>query len=384
MVATSAPITLWSPSSILFNSNDSSISGPEFADLVRDGYIRVLGREKWLTDRSWRIAYAEEKWDGAAWSESIDGRLKAILEEDLSRPESDRRVRSASEATGAKWASQLKLTQRRIQRIHDAFDSPTLRLPPGVKQAAMRSGGDPDSIARAVLTDAYNHAHAFTDSTARTPFFLDDPKSLFLAELVKILDKDGTQTASVPSPVLSRAERKEQAAIRRELARQLLSLLRGLEAPNRQPNLTQFLRGSGHSDLVVWYSRLSDTLEARGAAGKLDLAVLEALRRDFADDSFTPALTEVLSDPVTFALGAGGLVTGITSTIVDRGGTLNLAGLGITTISGGLASLRALHWIPDRFKGSQWPYLYTFGRGATRRRRSRMLRLLDDLARAES
>ncbi|MGY2062219.1 hypothetical protein ACW9HQ_45700, partial [Nocardia gipuzkoensis] len=54
MVATSAPLVLWGPSSMLIDSPHCRLGRKEFLDLVECGSIRILARRKWLEGPSGR------------------------------------------------------------------------------------------------------------------------------------------------------------------------------------------------------------------------------------------------------------------------------------------------------------------------------------------
>ncbi len=60
LIATSYPVVLWAPSGWLLGkcyydrSNSCSISPEQFIKLVEDCHIHIIGREEWLTDKSYR------------------------------------------------------------------------------------------------------------------------------------------------------------------------------------------------------------------------------------------------------------------------------------------------------------------------------------------
>jgi hypothetical protein len=405
MVATSSPVTLWSPSSFFFKTGQANISAPEFLDLINNGAIRVLGRREWLTDRQWRERNAVSKWEGYAWDEMIDGGIRAILEEDERKyAEAVRkkidcpvaRVMAVGAAPGPSLVDELTsgLTELERMEIHRAFLAPGLRLPPGVKQAAAREENTPDAIVRSVLIDAVNHAEAYKVSSARAPFFLDPPDSLFLERLALILESDASNPvvetakaiAGLPNSEEERknvrddAERSQEVA--RKISTQILALLRSLEdrTRTRPLNLTRFVNGPGHKALVTWYSNLYESYQIDGDVNRMEGVVVRRLREDLDEDDQSAPLREILSDPQSASLAGASIIVDILSEITNPGDPFNVGSVVLTVLTGGLVGLRRLHWFKSPFLAKHWPYLYAQRRKPVRRREREIKKILDDLA----
>jgi hypothetical protein len=398
MVATSAPITLWAPSSLFFTRGIAQISPIEFVELIRHRAIRILGRTEWLTDRDFRERNTSG-WEGYAWDDSIDGAILAIYEYDEQKsaqdPKYQRRVMAAGPAPGPTRVGEIEelLTREDRKQLYEAVQSNELGLPPGVKQAAKRPNSTPETIVRSVLIDAVNHADAYRTSSARMPFFLDSPDSLFLKRLAPMLEDDSversaqSETGQRPEKDAeqqgSRADDYTRREISRAIAGQMLTLLRGLEerTPTNTPNLTRFLSSPGHGALVSWYRDLHDEYQLTGDTGRLDGALLRQLRNVVdREPGAAEVFKEIFSNPAAITLNGGSIALDILDVLGDPGAPRQMASIGITALSAGLDGLRALQWIPRPFQPRHWPYLYASGRRPKRWNVRKMRKVLKDLA----
>ncbi len=138
MLAASAPLVLWAPSTSLLQSRDCLVQPMGFLHYVERGDIRVIGRERWLTSSRYRNAHS---WPGAAWNAEVDDKLAEWAETDKVKPLSERKVVVAAEEGGPQAAEQRlqedpnaeKETWSALVRADSAG-----HLPPGVLQSAER------------------------------------------------------------------------------------------------------------------------------------------------------------------------------------------------------------------------------------------------------
>jgi hypothetical protein len=78
------------------------------------------------------------------------------------------------------------------------------------------------------------------------------------------------------------------------------------------------------------------------------------------------------------ALGLLGLLGGAVKVALDPTGIIGIAELGTSAAPVGFGLLQKCGWVRAGYTGTQWPYLYAFGREASGRRREDLERALRD------
>jgi hypothetical protein len=174
MLFCSDRVTLWSPSASSINAayavGRSVIRSEELLELVRAGYVQVIGRRPWLTDPATR---AQSNYEYKKWESTFDTHIAdlGINEEKERTLESERKVRFIGPEDGYQWADMVldsaqKKDQVRVQIIAHRLEK--RQLPPGSLEKADRESSERAKI-RVALRDARNHAMAHAQSAADLP-----------------------------------------------------------------------------------------------------------------------------------------------------------------------------------------------------------------------
>ena len=363
LVAMSQPLTLWAPSSVLLRSQSSGVGPKQFLDLLDEGYIRVMGRRKWLSDPRCRDS---DRWPGTSWDAEIDDRIRRLSEEDEGKPVPERRVVVAPEEEGYEWADNYlsrhpEESSRWYKRVRRKDASET--IPGGTLDAVRELGTDHVAVARRILRDAYNHGRALLESGARVPILQSFTHRKFVEVLAQAPPtEDERASRQTPASGASRAPQLDGlSAMTGELAKILGGL--DLHGPPNPKRLHRFLRSSGHRDLVAWMSGMCTEYEQHRPQ-VVDAVVLDRLKQELGRasfDSFTQGLKRHGDDA---GVGAVGLVTGIVGLATAGVGWVPALALGAAVYPAGKGLVRELGFIPAGFEGPQWPFLYTYGRAA--------------------
>lgn len=370
MLAMSEPLILWAPTNAGLEHEQCRIPPPKFIRYVEEGRIRVFGREPWLTSQVFRDNHP---FAGSRWTESFDGELKKICEQDSSRPLRQRRVVAAAPEGGWVWAAEYLADHpdqvAKWKRLAHS-KSATLKVPAGTLQAAFKyAEDDPFRLAQAILRDAYNHGQAIKLSGAEVPFLLTATDRRFLDVLGKTADPARPARRNSPAaPARPEPPRVDHTSA--ELAAQLLEVLRlldiGSSGARRHKDLDEFLGGDGHQELVTWLSRMCAQLKERDARN-LDKAVIDALRADLGQADFAKPLRDMIRRPAAASIGAVGLASAVIGFAIDPTGPLSIGGLFASAFPVARELFRSLGYVPASFTGPQWPFLYSYGSAATRR-----------------
>jgi hypothetical protein len=387
MLAVSQPLILWAPTSPLLETAQCRIPPRNFLRHVEEGRIRVFAREQWLASRNFRDSHP---FPGARWTESFDGVLKEMCEEDASRPLQQRRVVAAPPEEGWQWAEEYLADNpgqvgkwNRLARGKTA----TSKIPAGTLDAAFKYAGD-DSfrLAQAILRDAYNHGQAIRLSGAQAPFWLSPADRMFVKVLRDTADRGtytgspgrGGQTGTASTGSLEHPPVDETGA---EMAAQLVNVLRlldiGSPSLHRGKDLDKFLRGEGRREMVAWLSGLCGQFKVTEARN-LDRAVVSALRADLDRAGFSRPLRQMIKQPAATAVGAVGLVTTVLGYAIDPSDRLSMAGVFAAAFPVIKEVFQSLGYVPADFTGSQWPFLYAYGSPATKRNMARLLSVLSE------
>ncbi|MEU9411540.1 hypothetical protein AB0E08_38410 [Streptomyces sp. NPDC048281] len=373
LVAISQPLNLWAPSSALIR-HVSRIPPKDFIRYVDQGFIRILARDRWLTDRRFRD---EHPWSAARWDREIDDALRSILRNDQGLEGSQRRVVSAPPEDGERHAMEyLESNPLQITYWNRAFRSRNAarKVPVGTLETATRYTSEgPAAVAKWILRDAFNHADAFALSGARAPLFLS-PSDLRFIRLIT----NAPPTTGVPATSLapSAATASSQARIE-HLARQLIDVLRHLDIHAGRRSLDAFIRGEGRQELLVWIDAVCNQYQYHPRR-EIDGVIIRELRRQLSrarlQGPFGPFRARTALPAV---VGAVDLAATTISFVLSPGEPLNAIGMaaGVFGIGNGLA--QQMGWVPSTFDGPQWPFLYSY---ASRAKKSRLHRMIDTLA----
>lgn len=245
LIATSYPVVLWAPSGWLLGkcyydrSNSCSISPEQFIKLVEDCHIHIIGREEWLTDKSFRN---KQKWPYAAWLDGFDDRLLAILRERESAPLHQRSVRIVEKEDGWDWAKD-RMSDRVVETVTQLIRE--RKVPRGVMDKSLREleQGNEREAVKVVLRDLRNHVRAITLAEAKVPFF-----SRGDAEFFRLMEAEGT----LPEII------KKEMVVSSDMGRAIIDLIDRLTSTEHVTNLAGFIGTDLHRELASWFSRATD------------------------------------------------------------------------------------------------------------------------------
>lgn len=287
---------LWTPACQLlrqaYESDRSIISPKGLMGLIENDEIpiQIMGREEWLTDKTFRKHHA---WDAAKiWDKNYDEVICRIAHEDISKPLQQRRVIISAPERGWEKAEEcLSDNENEIlrEKLYRLYQSKT--LPPGILERASINethGVDP---AITILRDIFNHIEAVKECDA-SGSALDLKYYQFLYDLQAAGLKLDFTEVHVPDDHDDSTKVSEA-----------LSLLKGITPLTNEKRLKKFLCSEERKKLhTLLYS--NHTLPIRR----------EILRRIIdAQDNRTyfkkiiPGLT--FEDPIEFSLTLGSLVT---------------------------------------------------------------------------
>jgi hypothetical protein len=368
ILAFSAPLNLWAPSSVLIRSV-SRIEPKVFIRYVERGLIRIHGRENWLTDRQFRNKH---RWSAAAWDSEIDDALDAMRREDQNVRDGMQRVVVAPPEEGFKRAAEyLDRHPEQVARWNRIFRSRSARskIPAGTWESASRYQSDgPTAVAVAILRDAYNHGLAIRDSGADAPLLLGSADRQFLNLLEGSWGPDGREGSS-----------PQQSTLEGELASQLVEVLRCLDIHRGSMDVERFMKGGGRRALVAW---LHDVCQRYREVNprEVDNIVINELRSQVAKGKFARPLGELLVHPITTTVGLVALVSTAVGFVQEPANVLAGVGMAasVVQVAGGAAKQFGI--APSSYTGPQWPVLYSCA-GQVRPRYVRKLRyVLEEFA----
>lgn len=380
MVAMSTPC-LWAPSSVVLKSGESGISAATFLRYLESGKLRVLGRYEWLQDPRWRDT---QRWPGTEWDEYIDGAIKAICNEDASKPLSDQRVVIAPPEGGWGWAATyLEANPGEIARWQQVLKSENKRkaIPLGTREAAMRDLDDPFKSAQRILRDAYNHGQAIVFSGADTPFLLQRTHREFLRILARAPASPGLPLVGA-GPVPQQAPPETLRLATADLAAQLLQILDELDvharSRGRKDSLDDFISGEGRQDLMRWMSRIFLFVKETDARNVSNLLVGQ-LKSDLSQGRFESFLKGFKNRPGEESLAIVGVISAVLSLLPTPGNPETIAGVGAALYPVGKGLARQMGWASSRFNGPDWPFLYAYGTRPKRRQQSELQYVLEHM-----
>ncbi|MEV4619121.1 hypothetical protein AB0J74_10510 [Asanoa sp. NPDC049573] len=375
MIAISQPLTLWSPSSVLLRSKACSVSPDDFVKLVENGTVRIVGRESWLLDRSFRDRH---HWDGARWDPKIDGAIRDIFHEDHLGGGARRhpRVAVAPDAGGRQWAAGFLDEHPEQLGFWEGVivgDRPQDRIPAGTFESIQKMPWDPRGAVEYLLGSARNHGQALANAGSEMDFLLRPADARFL-NLMAQARIDGQPAVGPPAPRQAPEPGQEQF-----LAAQLLEVLARLDDVRGRGGLMRFIGNGGHAELVAWFRTVADLLKGTDPT-RFEGELLRHLQNEVRKGS-RRGLGSLLDGPpsvVTSVVGAAGVaVDGLQ--VAQDASVMNLLGVAISTFMIGAGLCQRLGWVGGSFTGIQWPYLYTYGKAPNKDRQTRLLDLLENI-----
>jgi len=382
MLAMSQPLNLWAPTAAHLQRFTPNITTKQILKYVEEGYVRILGREPWLLDKNARNT---PRWPETEWDSNFDGAIKKLCEEDLSLPTSDRRVLACPPESGWDWADQY-LSKRpeeatRWSRLSKNRNGQPV-IPLVIRARALSHGSDGFQAARQILRDAHNHGRAYAESGAEVPFLLSSTDIKYLKVIATAPSDD---VKNMPEQNLLRQlnfRRPNVEVSISDIASQLVELLRMLDIHSRNAgeakSFERFVRGEGHQMLVTWISSVC-TLIRETDPRTVDDLILRLLRDDLGRAKLTSPIKSLVSHKDEAAVGLVGLASMAVGLLTDPIGAASAAGVLAQVFPLGKGLSRQLGYAPSDFTGEQWPFLYTYGRRATRKSLKRIRQLLEDL-----
>lgn len=358
LLAASSPLVLWAPSSALLYSLDCRIGPEDFLRYVDQRHIRVIGRERWLTDANYRDAH---DWDGARWDASVDRQLARWADEDKTMELSQRRVVVAANEIGEDAADErLKGDHSAVKRILSALRQAESKkeIPRGVFETAERrnTAGTDEGFVKWVLRDAINHIDALRVSGAAAPFLLQPKESRFIALMDDLLREGDSLNAAAHESGADKLTASNHADLTREVT-DVLARLDRLRRKHSKASIHDFVRRGDQQILAQWMSNLC-AKQAKSRPGDLRDAVSDRLREDFDAGRFN--LKDSLLE-VSALFGHAGALKAIHDAVLSDVAHMDKVGvftavLGYAHTIGSAAGL-----LPHRSDVPRWPFLYTFG-----------------------
>jgi hypothetical protein len=360
MLAFSAPLNLWAPSSVLIR-HCAGISPKSFVRYVDKGLIRIHARAEWITDRASRDAHP---WQGAAWDPQIDDALRSICEQDEQAPEAERRVVIAPPEEG--WdraAAYLDEHPDQVRRWHRIFTSATAhtKLSAGARETTERVRDQGElAVARSILRSAFNHGLAIRGTGSDVPLLLSGADRQFM----KLLEESWAPPRQ--------PKRTADPMLFSELAGQLVEVLRHLDIHRGPRDVDAFLKGKGRRHLVTWLHDVClryRELDPRDVDG----SIIRELRSQLNRGKVSRPVSEALTHPVTTSGGMVGFVLAALECVQDPGNSVALTGMAAAAVgvAGGVAKQFGI--APSSYDGPQWPFFYAY-RSPARGRQVRTLK----------
>lgn len=375
MVATSQPIVLWAPSfaylETLHGNGQARVSPEDLLRWVEADHVRVIGREKWLLNESWRAAAAEERWEGYAWT-SADAALKSIAKNDESAGDAAR-VRVVEDEDGLKIAErEIESDEAIVDEVFGLFADQ--RVPIGSLQRATRALSevaglfDPSAVyrpehkevvAREVIRDARNHARAIELAGVDLPF-LDHSDGAFFDVI----------THRRGSASLSRGSLPDDKAAAAAAVFTMRTLLQQLEEVGQRPLMSGFIGSDDHKELarmVGVFARKIRECEIMAP----EIFILGELEDSIKKSLSPEKWSETLGIPATNmekTVFTAGTATTAWGFAVDPTGALSIAGLLIALYPIVAGVSRRLGIAPLVDAENHWMYMYAFGKPPTKKR----------------
>jgi hypothetical protein len=386
MVAVSRQLNLWAPSSYFLLKPDCRISARDFVSLVESNAIRVLGREAWIRNSAQRTRLAD-RWPGARWDAQIDGAILAIhlSEERANTPPPERRVVVAPPECGYDAAKELLGDHPEwADTLYQAFESPsTRRIPIGIRETVLRDLEDLKhglvpievAVARTILRDAKNHADAMTLSGAHAPFLLssDDTDFLdFLGQLHAPMYAYGESDNTRGPQIQARLGSLTREVI--SLVTQMDDLRDRLHSLEEDRSILAWIGSEGHRLITAWLLEMCRVI-GNADDGAEDESLVDLLRHEITRGWMKSGRTVNRSHEEK-QLRPVDAMEELSIRVLGKGAAFGLSDVGMEDLPRGGGLTERLGWIRAEYNGPQWPYLYIFGKRATRRRRQTLLREL--------
>lgn len=236
-MAISSPIVLWGPSGRLieccYRANHSPISPEIFLRLVEAGYIRLIARREWYTDRELRNSNA---WEGAHWVDGFDDVIEGLYRDHHPA------VMAAEKADGFEWAeAYLSDRPSLVQTISKLVKQK--RAPLGVQERALRhyERGEQHEATVMVLRDLRNHVMAKNNADARVPFLGRTDADFF--QLVEGRNRELGASDVVQGQAILEA---------------IDALIDRVRTPDEIADVTTFVGSHGQRELANWFRLSTD------------------------------------------------------------------------------------------------------------------------------
>lgn len=231
MLFLSKKTVLWSPSIKLLNyeysKSNTFLSDQDILDLINKRKIQVIGRQDWLIDKKYRNSHP---WEWASWENDFDNQIRSYAIDDVSLPESERRVKIVNDEKGYLFADEVmnSTTQPNKEKvkiveklIHER------KLPIGTIEKIGKQK-DIDQKKRIVLRDVFNHKEAFADSKAEYSLEYDN----WITTMISLLTDD------------IRIQQKKDQFVATEKIIDLIEFLNKINKPKTYEELKEVLKNA--------------------------------------------------------------------------------------------------------------------------------------------
>jgi hypothetical protein len=364
MIAFCQPITLWSPSIQWMENHGCPITGDKLLEYVKNGYVRVVGRENWLTDKKFRNERVKV-WEGYAWSE-YDDRLLTFYNEDLKKKPEERRVFSAPKEPGPEYATET-MKNPNCPEVAAARELLASGVPAAWAERIRPDMSENEKIFE-VLRHSHNHAWGRKQADSDLIVYpYTETSWLFMKAVGLPLQSETLQVE---------AEDRERLLI------EGVNIMKALKTFPEVETLDEFLKKGYRQDLVKWLDKACRTYSPlRGQDAN------ECMRRTLGEMIFHEGLLDkregwealipqtVKGQMKTAIWG----VSAIAFVYVGQFDPVAFGGLAIDGLWAGLSALEVAGKIPlsgERYAGPQAPFFAENGENATKSRIYQMMRKL--------
>jgi hypothetical protein len=375
MIETSYPLVLWAPPGArmheYYRIGVCPTSPEKLINYVENGYVHIVGREKWLLDEHYRQHYAEAH-AFAKWHDNFDGALKSIWRDQQSMPEEQRSVRIAPDADGWEWAN--KLIQEQPGRIDPIWNRIIKKQVPLVSLKRIQPyEGDKEKSVLQVLSDARNHTKAIHDTKVDMPFLLHRNEGSFF----RFLERYQTEKTTLKSLTSHRG-------IKLQFIQEAHRLVERFKHPEKVSSLDAFIGSEAHKDLARWLHSTADLAQLYWSKQALRAFLLKQLQHDirYGKEAYSKHATGM--PRIEMITNISSLITSIaslyfTGLTFDPNTAFSISSLimDVVPIVSGIS--QRLGIVKADYNGPQWPYLVRFNRTPTKRDIEEVKAILDTL-----
>lgn len=166
-------LILWAPTSSqlndTYNNQFTIFKDKNLLDLIEEGHIQIMARERWITDKKFRNDHG---FIHAKWNDDFDNKIKEWAIKDQSKDPDFKRVIIAENEIGYEEADKILSSKKskdkdKVRKAQERLSKKN--LPIGILEKCDRLD---DNKIRVVLRDLINHRNTFEQSKADVPIEL--------------------------------------------------------------------------------------------------------------------------------------------------------------------------------------------------------------------